>query len=205
MRRCSNATDAFACLLKIDADTLGAAGSTLAAAAFYGTFIFVPVVDGKFIVERPTVTLGKKQSNGVNQSWCRCTNGSLIFALVLEFLFGCNEYFWRQHIYPTQCDQYNRLYPATVSSNYWLASSPSSSPLRWSQCYSSNCIWSGCRDPRRMCVSNSSCVMVNVTPVVWQYLRIPQQSSYAQRTTYWVRLGENPGKSVCCTIQSFKN
>ena len=33
---------------------------------FYGTYIFVPVIDGMFIVERPTVTLEKGQVNGVS-------------------------------------------------------------------------------------------------------------------------------------------
>lgn len=34
-------------------------------AGFAGTYVFVPVVDGKFIVERPSVTLNKKRFNGV--------------------------------------------------------------------------------------------------------------------------------------------
>lgn len=42
----------------------------MAGAAFYGTFLFVPVVDGTFIVERPTVTLNKKKFNGVGGYCC---------------------------------------------------------------------------------------------------------------------------------------
>lgn len=33
---------------------------------FFGTYAFVPVVDGTFIVERPTVTLEKRRVNGVS-------------------------------------------------------------------------------------------------------------------------------------------
>lgn len=34
--------------------------------AFDGTFILVPVVDGTFIMERPTEALGKGKVNGVS-------------------------------------------------------------------------------------------------------------------------------------------
>jgi carboxylesterase type B len=63
--RCRNATDAFACLVAVDSDTLNNANDVVAASAFYGTYIFVPVVDGTFIVERPTVTMDRQVVNGV--------------------------------------------------------------------------------------------------------------------------------------------
>ena len=49
----------------MEAATLEALNHELANSAFYGTFIFVPVVDGTYIVERPTVTLAKGKLNGV--------------------------------------------------------------------------------------------------------------------------------------------
>jgi len=49
----------------VEAETLQAANYDLANSAFFGTFVFVPVVDGTFILERPTVTLAKGQVNGV--------------------------------------------------------------------------------------------------------------------------------------------
>ena len=49
----------------MDAQALESANDNLATSAFYGTFIFVPVVDGTFIIERPTVTLSKGRVNGV--------------------------------------------------------------------------------------------------------------------------------------------
>lgn len=45
------------CLQAVDAETLQTANYDLAGTSFFGTYIFVPVVDGTYIVERPTVTL----------------------------------------------------------------------------------------------------------------------------------------------------
>ncbi|KIM79128.1 hypothetical protein PILCRDRAFT_74653 [Piloderma croceum F 1598] len=61
---CDSASDTFACLLAVDSDTLNNANDAIASSAFYGTFVFVPVVDGTFIVERPTVTLDRQVVNG---------------------------------------------------------------------------------------------------------------------------------------------
>lgn len=41
----------------------------MTAMGFFGTFVFVPVVDGTFIVERPTVTLNNKKFNGVRRDY----------------------------------------------------------------------------------------------------------------------------------------
>ncbi|KAH9833428.1 Alpha/Beta hydrolase protein [Rhodofomes roseus] len=61
---CTNATDALACLRAADASTLQAANYAINLAGFFGTFVFVPVIDGTFIVERPTVTLERRRVNG---------------------------------------------------------------------------------------------------------------------------------------------
>lgn len=50
----------------MEAETLQIANQNISSAAFYGTFSFVPVVDGTFILERPTVTLTNGQVNGVS-------------------------------------------------------------------------------------------------------------------------------------------
>jgi hypothetical protein len=63
---CDSASNTFACLLAVDADTLNNASNAITSSAFYGTFIFVPVVDGTFIVERPTVTIDQQVVNGVS-------------------------------------------------------------------------------------------------------------------------------------------
>ena len=49
--------DAFACLVSVDSDILNSVNDAMALLAFYQTFVFVPVVDGQFIVENPVVTL----------------------------------------------------------------------------------------------------------------------------------------------------
>ncbi|KAF7335517.1 Carboxylic ester hydrolase [Mycena venus] len=54
---CSMATDSMACLRMVDANTLENANLHIAAAAFYGTFVFVSVVNGLFITQRPTLSL----------------------------------------------------------------------------------------------------------------------------------------------------
>jgi len=64
--RCNNASDAFACLVSVDSDTLSSANEAVALSAFYQTYIFVPVIDGKFIVENPVVTLDRGMVNGVS-------------------------------------------------------------------------------------------------------------------------------------------
>ena len=58
----------FMCLQSVEAGMLQAANYDVASSAFYGTFIFIPVVDGMFIVERPSVTLAKGWVNGVCDS-----------------------------------------------------------------------------------------------------------------------------------------
>ncbi|KAF8442075.1 Alpha/Beta hydrolase protein [Boletus edulis BED1] len=64
MTGCASSAETFTCLQSVEADMLQTANSALAGSALYGTFIFVPVVDGTFILERPTVTLAKGQVNG---------------------------------------------------------------------------------------------------------------------------------------------
>ncbi|KIM92464.1 hypothetical protein PILCRDRAFT_57666 [Piloderma croceum F 1598] len=65
---CTNAVDPFACLVTVDSDILSQANNAITSSAFYGTNVFVPVVDGTFITERPTVTLDRQVVNGVSLS-----------------------------------------------------------------------------------------------------------------------------------------
>jgi len=64
MTNCTTSVDALSCLRAVDATALGKVGSTISLSSFFGTFIFVPVVDGTFIVERPVETLQKGNFNG---------------------------------------------------------------------------------------------------------------------------------------------
>ncbi|KAJ6480718.1 Alpha/Beta hydrolase protein [Mycena vitilis] len=61
---CAEAADTLACLRAADVSTLENANVNISAAAFFGTFVFVPVVDGEFITQRPTVSLAERKVNG---------------------------------------------------------------------------------------------------------------------------------------------
>jgi len=53
------------CLRQVNITTLQAANTEINASGFYGTFAFVPVVDGTFITDRPTQLLKNKKVNTV--------------------------------------------------------------------------------------------------------------------------------------------
>ncbi|KAJ6582727.1 Alpha/Beta hydrolase protein [Mycena vulgaris] len=61
---CTTATDCMACLRAADASVLEAANNNINLGGFFGTFLFVPVVDGEFITQRPTVALLEGKVNG---------------------------------------------------------------------------------------------------------------------------------------------
>ncbi|KAJ4478531.1 Alpha/Beta hydrolase protein [Lentinula lateritia] len=61
---CSSANDSLTCLRAVDAVTLETLNNNIIAGGFYGTFIFVPVVDGTFIMQRPTEALAQGKVNG---------------------------------------------------------------------------------------------------------------------------------------------
>ncbi|KJA16236.1 hypothetical protein HYPSUDRAFT_147970 [Hypholoma sublateritium FD-334 SS-4] len=56
---CTSAKDTLECLRAADVNTLQAANTEINSIGFFGTFVFVPVVDGTFITERPTETIRK--------------------------------------------------------------------------------------------------------------------------------------------------
>ena len=62
---CSSAQDTLDCLRAVDVDSLQNTNLAISASGFFGTFIFVPVVDGSFITERPTELLKAGKVNGV--------------------------------------------------------------------------------------------------------------------------------------------
>ncbi|PPQ80630.1 hypothetical protein CVT25_001636 [Psilocybe cyanescens] len=62
--KCSSATDAMDCLRKVNVDTLQKANKAVSLRTFFGTFVFVPVIDGTFITDRPTVLLKERKVNG---------------------------------------------------------------------------------------------------------------------------------------------
>ncbi|KAJ7033148.1 alpha/beta-hydrolase [Mycena alexandri] len=56
---CAHTSDTLQCLRAAPASALLAADTELGLAGFMGTYTFVPVVDGTFVVERPSVTLNQ--------------------------------------------------------------------------------------------------------------------------------------------------
>ena len=62
---CSSAQDTLDCLRAVDVNSLQNANLEINASGFFGTFVFVPVVDGSFITERPTELLKAGKVNGV--------------------------------------------------------------------------------------------------------------------------------------------
>ncbi|KAF8969096.1 Alpha/Beta hydrolase protein [Flammula alnicola] len=61
---CSSASDTLDCLRAADVGLLQAANVKISSSGFFGTFIFVPVVDGTFITARPTELLKQGKLNG---------------------------------------------------------------------------------------------------------------------------------------------
>ncbi|KAJ7227662.1 Alpha/Beta hydrolase protein [Mycena rebaudengoi] len=56
--------DSMACLRAVDVNTLENANSNINHAGFYGTFVFVPVMDGTFIRQHATEALLQRKVNG---------------------------------------------------------------------------------------------------------------------------------------------
>ena len=63
---CTHSKDTLQCLRSVPASSLLAADTDIGLSNFMGVYTFVPVVDGTFIVERPTVTLQRGRINGVS-------------------------------------------------------------------------------------------------------------------------------------------
>ncbi|KAJ7456044.1 Alpha/Beta hydrolase protein [Mycena galericulata] len=110
---CSAAADSIACLRAADASALETANLNINVDAFYGTFTLIPVVDGDFITQRPTVSFAEGKVNGaallsvtnafegtvfVNQSTAATANATQ-YALDLFPNFG-----------PVQADTVGKLY-----------------------------------------------------------------------------------------------
>ncbi|KAJ7476916.1 Alpha/Beta hydrolase protein [Mycena galericulata] len=110
---CSAAADSLACLRAADADALETVNLNINVDGFYGTYTFIPVVDGEFITQRPTLSFAEGKVNGaallsitnafegtvfVNQSAAATANATQ-YALDLYPNFG-----------PAQADAVGKLY-----------------------------------------------------------------------------------------------
>ncbi|KAG2147943.1 Alpha/Beta hydrolase protein [Suillus clintonianus] len=61
---CTSKLDTLSCLRAADVNTLQTLNYNINVNGFFGVFVFVAVVDGTFILERPTVTISKGRLNG---------------------------------------------------------------------------------------------------------------------------------------------
>ncbi|KAF5359758.1 hypothetical protein D9756_003025 [Leucocoprinus leucothites] len=61
---CTSAVDTLECLRQVDVDNLQEANTNIGDSGFFGTFIFVPVVDGRLITKRPTQLMREGRVNG---------------------------------------------------------------------------------------------------------------------------------------------
>ncbi|KAG1838526.1 Alpha/Beta hydrolase protein [Suillus subalutaceus] len=61
---CTSSSDTLSCLRAADVNTLETLNYNINANGFFGSYVFVPVVDGTFILERPTVTIREGRLNG---------------------------------------------------------------------------------------------------------------------------------------------
>ncbi|KAJ7144316.1 Alpha/Beta hydrolase protein [Mycena epipterygia] len=110
---CTGSASSLTCLRAADVNALETANVNINAAGFFGTWLMVPVVDGEFIVQRPTLSLAQGKVNGrallsvtnafegtsfVDQSTAATANATQ-YALNLFPNFG-----------PTQADRVGALY-----------------------------------------------------------------------------------------------
>ncbi|KAK0441068.1 Alpha/Beta hydrolase protein [Armillaria borealis] len=61
---CTSAANSLACLRNADVNVLEQININLCGSGFFGTFVFVPVVDGDFITQRPALALLEGKVNG---------------------------------------------------------------------------------------------------------------------------------------------
>ncbi|KAF9018604.1 alpha/beta-hydrolase [Hymenopellis radicata] len=76
---CSSSEDSLECLRQVDATRLGNINSVLSAAGFYGTYVFVPVIDGTFITQPATEALRQRKFNAKTLLAVTNTNEGRLF------------------------------------------------------------------------------------------------------------------------------
>ncbi|RDB16286.1 Lipase 5 [Hypsizygus marmoreus] len=62
---CSSAANSLACLRDVDAGLLETVNVNIGTSGFFGTSVFVPVIDGIFITQRPIEALKQRNVNGM--------------------------------------------------------------------------------------------------------------------------------------------
>ena len=88
-----SAQDTLGCLRAADVNSLQSSNLEISASGFFGTFVFVPVVDGSFITERPTELLKAGKANGV------CWLHLLLPEIIMTILLICSVVCFRSPIH----------------------------------------------------------------------------------------------------------
>ena len=92
---CLSAQDTLGCLRAADVNCLQSSNLEISASGFFGTFVFVPVVDGSFITERPTELLKAGKVNKV--CWLHLLLPEII--MTIPWLLICSVVCFRSPIH----------------------------------------------------------------------------------------------------------
>lgn len=76
---CSGAQDTFSCLTSVDELTFANASNAISAAAYFGYWDWVPVVDGTFLTDRPTQLIQQGKYNAKHVVDLHNTNEGYVF------------------------------------------------------------------------------------------------------------------------------
>lgn len=76
---CSGSNDSFSCLTSVDELTFANASNAISAAAYFGYWDWVPVVDGTFLVDRPTQLIQQGKYNAKHVVDLHNTNEGYVF------------------------------------------------------------------------------------------------------------------------------
>jgi len=100
---CTSATDSFACLVAVPVETISDINVAINSAAFFGVFTVVPVIDGTFIVRRPSESIALGLVNGQAYLGVTNTNEGVVF-VSSETVASTNIMQYVQELFPTMPD-----------------------------------------------------------------------------------------------------
>ncbi|KAJ6577949.1 hypothetical protein B0H19DRAFT_1229904 [Mycena capillaripes] len=111
---CTGAADSMACLRAVDVNVLATANQNILAAGLFGVVSLVPVVDGEFITQRPTLSLAEGKVNGRLIESGRCT---LVWVLncFKPTLFLANPY---SYVPLTSCSVHSPAVPSSFKGEF---------------------------------------------------------------------------------------
>ncbi|KAJ7049577.1 Alpha/Beta hydrolase protein [Mycena amicta] len=128
---CTKALDAISCLRRADPTVLQAANLNITASGFTRVFLFVPVIDGRFVTQSPTAALAQGKINGQTLLSTSVTNEGLKFVnqtgTMNTTLYSLNLFpkfkmsdaqkvatFYAQQVGGTQLNQENTIQSDTI-------------------------------------------------------------------------------------------